>query len=72
MTKIGSDPFKIPFNSKLYADSESEIRLSIKPKQIQKIPKTKKHDFCSVYSDRNFVPNQKKFMNSALSNYPKK
>ena len=29
-------------------------------KKSKKISKTKKHDFCSVYSGRNFVPNQKK------------
>ena len=29
--------------------------------KFQKIAKTKKHDFYSVYSDRIFVPNQKNF-----------
>ena len=42
MTKIRSDPFKIPFNLKFYSDSESEIRFSKKPK---KFPKTQKPRF---------------------------
>ena len=58
------------FNSKFDADFESEKTF----KKLKKIAKTKKHDFCSVYSDRNFAPNQKKFFffEFSTTNYPEK
>ena len=34
-----------------------------------KSAKTKKHDFCSVYSDRNFSPNQTKIFFSPIKYY---
>ena len=32
------------------------LKFSRKPKKSKNFPKTKKNDFCSVYSSRNFVP----------------
>ena len=63
-----------PFNSKLVLIPNLKSDFQKKLKNPQKIAKTKEHDFCSVYFDRNFVPNQMKmfFSNSAPSNYPDK
>ena len=45
-------------NLMLIPNLKSDFQKNLK-KPI-KIAKTKKHDFCSVYSDRNFAPNQTK------------
>ena len=59
-------------NLMLIPNLKSDFQKNLK-KPI-KIAETKKHDFCYVYSDRNFAPNLTKifFSNSAPSNHSEK